>query len=95
MSSPTITTRPFTSNFNKGYFDMDVLVTSPCAAGSGFASCTVARVFVPKAGVYNCFTAGSPPTAGPSASSRPAVQLYPNPTTGTVAVQPDTPTRYQ
>lgn len=95
VSSPTITTRPFSANFNKGYFDVDVFVTSPCAAGSGFVSCTVAHVFVPKQVPYNCFTAGGPNTTDPSASSRPSGQLYPNPTTGTVAVQPDTPTRYQ
>lgn len=63
-----------------------------CAANTGLIPCTALRVYIPKAGpITPCRAAGSPQPEAVATS----VRLYPNPTTGTVAVQSDVPTVYQ
>lgn len=94
-ASPTSTILPFSANFNKGTFDIDLLVTSPCqpAGSSGYVTCTLTMIYVPKQSPPRpCRPAGPPQ---PEAVATAAVRLYPNPATGTVAVQSDVPTVYQ
>ena len=89
-TSPTSTTRPITVDFSRGTFDIDVIVTSPCApaGSSGFINCTL-NVYVPKFLFVPCRSASD------STKLATVVRLYPNPSTGRVAVQSDVPTRYE